>query len=81
MQVGKVLRIQKVPINGSHCVNGTTSVFSTQEKLLWKDYKDLVLSPTKEDAAQLFVEHVMSPLLGSKNVDAGVCHILFLDPN
>lgn len=72
LQIGKVLRIQKIPQNGSYGINGS-SVFSAHELLLWEDYKDLILSPNREIAAQLYLERVMSPLLGSKHVDAGVC--------
>ncbi|XP_031399085.1 inositol-pentakisphosphate 2-kinase-like isoform X2 [Punica granatum] len=66
---GKVLRIQKVPEKESNFIHG--SAFSANERLLWKDHKELVLSPTRDMAAQLYLEHVMSPLLGSKHVDAG----------
>ncbi|XP_031399102.1 inositol-pentakisphosphate 2-kinase-like isoform X4 [Punica granatum] len=67
---GKVLRIQKVPEKESNFIHG--SAFSANERLLWKDHKELVLSPTRDMAAQLYLEHVMSPLLGSKHVDAGI---------
>ncbi|CAM8930841.1 unnamed protein product [Rhodiola kirilowii] len=69
--VGKVLRVQKASTHGS-CVNGS-SVLTRHECLLWKDYKDLLVAPTLEIAAQLYVKHVMSPLLGSEHVDPGVC--------
>ncbi|XP_048129872.1 inositol-pentakisphosphate 2-kinase-like [Rhodamnia argentea] len=69
--VGKVLRIQKAPENETHCSNGSLS-FSKHELLLWKDFEELVQSPTKEIAAQQYAQHVISPLLGSKHVDAGI---------
>ncbi|KAK4745715.1 hypothetical protein SAY87_012027 [Trapa incisa] len=69
--VGKVLRIQKIPEKGSNGITGS-SVFSTHELLLWKDHKDIILSPNRGTAAQLYVERVMSQLLGSKHVDAGI---------
>lgn len=64
--------MQKIPQNGSNGITGS-SVFSAHELLLWKDHKDLILAPTREIAARLYLVHVMSPLLGSKHVDAGVC--------
>ncbi|KAB1227745.1 Inositol-pentakisphosphate 2-kinase [Morella rubra] len=68
--VGKVLRIQKAPRNGS---SGATipTLLSTHEQLLWRDIDGIVSSPNKEIAAQLYVLHVMSPLLGPKYVDPG----------
>lgn len=71
MQVGKVLRLQKASTQGS-CVNGS-SVLTQHESLLWKDYNELLSAPTLEIAAQLYVKHVMSPLLGNEHVDPGVC--------
>lgn len=69
--VGKVLRIQKAPRNGS---SGATipTLLSTHEQLLWRDIDGIVSSPNKEIAAQLYVLHVMSPLLGPKYVDPGM---------
>ncbi|KAA8537591.1 hypothetical protein F0562_027199 [Nyssa sinensis] len=69
--VGKVLRLQKAPRNGSECGDGH-SALTIHECLLWKDTKDLVSAPTREIAEQLYVQHVMSPLLGSEYVDAGI---------
>lgn len=69
--VGKVLRIRKAPENGTQSSNGILS-FSNHERLLWKDFEELVQSPTKEIAAQKYVQHVITPLLGSKHVDAGI---------
>ncbi|KAK4797033.1 hypothetical protein SAY86_029359 [Trapa natans] len=69
--LGKVLRIQKIPEKGWNGIIGSSG-FSAHELLLWKDHKDLVLSPNREIAAQLYVAHVMSQLLGSKHVDAGI---------
>lgn len=69
--VGKVMRIQKAPRNGSPRLRSPTAL-STHERLLWKDIDDIVSSPNKEIAAQLYVQHVMTPLLGSKYVDSGM---------
>lgn len=69
--VGKVLRVHKVSRNGSECENDL-SPFTMHECLLWKDIDDLLLAPTREIAEQLYVQHVMSPLLGSEHVDAGI---------
>ncbi|KAH7862943.1 hypothetical protein Vadar_011357 [Vaccinium darrowii] len=73
--VGKVLRIQKAPRNESPkyvCGSENThSVLTNDECLLWKETEDLVSAPTREIAEQLFVQHIISPLLGSKHVDAG----------
>ncbi|KAJ7966785.1 Inositol-pentakisphosphate 2-kinase [Quillaja saponaria] len=69
--IGKVMRIQKVPRNGSNCVRSPTAL-TAQERLLWGDIEELIASPNKEIAGELYVQHVMSPLLGSKYVDAGM---------
>ncbi|GAB4846568.1 Inositol-pentakisphosphate 2-kinase, variant 3 [Ancistrocladus abbreviatus] len=68
--VGKVIRLQKVPRNGAKYENGHT-VLSKHEHLLWKDTGTMITSPTMEITEQLFVQHVMIPLLGSDYVDAG----------
>ncbi|XP_028087959.1 inositol-pentakisphosphate 2-kinase-like isoform X4 [Camellia sinensis] len=39
---------------------------------LWKETKDLVSAPTREIAKQLYVKHVICPLLGPEYVDAGI---------
>ncbi|CAH9077839.1 unnamed protein product [Cuscuta europaea] len=72
--VGKVLRVQKVPTNGSECQSGHLGL-TMHESHLWKDVKELVSAPTREIAGHFFVQHVMRPLLGAKHVDAGV-HII-----
>lgn len=69
--VGKVLRVQKAPRNGSNSVNGS-EVLTAHECLVWKDFKELVSSASLEIAGQLYVQHVMIPLLGSGHVDAGL---------
>lgn len=66
------MRIQKAPINGSQRARSPTA-FSKYEYLLWGDIGNLVSSSDRDTAAQTFVQRVMSPLLGSKHVDAGVC--------
>ncbi|KAI3464923.1 hypothetical protein Pfo_021586 [Paulownia fortunei] len=69
--VGKVLRLQKVPNNGSECENGH-SALTKQECVLWGKFEGIVSAPTREIAEQLYVQKVMCPLLGSEHVDAGI---------
>lgn len=63
--------MQKASTHGS-CVKAS-SVLTKYECLLWKDYNQLLLAPTLEMAAQLYVKNVMSSLLGNEHVDPGVC--------
>ncbi|KAM7531846.1 hypothetical protein LguiB_035256 [Lonicera macranthoides] len=79
--IGKVLRVQKVARNGSKLDDGPStrskfeggpSILTMYERLLWEEIKDLVLAPTRELAEQEYVQHVMSPLLGSEHVDVGL---------
>ncbi|KAL1351641.1 hypothetical protein HN51_015535 [Arachis hypogaea] len=72
--VGKVMRIRKAPKNSKHGLKSNITV-TAHELLLWKDVNELVSSSEKDIIDQLYVEHVMMPLLGSKYVDAGV-HVL-----
>ncbi|KAK4342499.1 hypothetical protein RND71_038315 [Anisodus tanguticus] len=69
--VGKVLRIQKVPRNGSEDGNGYSGL-TKQECLLWKEVNEIVSAPTREIAQHFFVQHVMCSLLGFEHVDAGI---------
>ncbi|KAI4339894.1 hypothetical protein MLD38_024779 [Melastoma candidum] len=69
--VGKVLRLQKALKGEGNCLNGS-SCLSEHEKLLWRCYEEIVSAPTEGVAGRLFVQHVMSPLLGPKHVDAGI---------
>ncbi|GAB2272711.1 Inositol-pentakisphosphate 2-kinase [Dionaea muscipula] len=69
--VGKVIRVQKVPRDGARYENGN-SVLSKIERLLWEDAGTITTAPTREIAEQLYVQHVMIPLLGSDYVDAGM---------
>ncbi|KAK6115318.1 hypothetical protein DH2020_007587 [Rehmannia glutinosa] len=69
--VGKVLRIQKVPNNGSKSENGH-SALTKHECLLWGEFEGIVSAPTREIAEQLYVKNVMCPLLGPEHVDAGI---------
>ncbi|XP_009792964.1 inositol-pentakisphosphate 2-kinase-like [Nicotiana sylvestris] len=69
--VGKVLRIQKVPRNGSENGNGYLGL-TNQECILWKEVNEIVSAPTREIAQHYFVQHVMCPLLGPGHVDAGI---------
>ncbi|XP_020425159.1 inositol-pentakisphosphate 2-kinase [Prunus persica] len=68
---GKVMRLQKAPVNGSKSMNSPTAL-TVHERLLWKDTEDIVATSNKELACQLFVKHIMSPLLGSTYVDSGM---------
>ena len=65
------MRVQKVPRVGSPGSRSPTAL-SKNERVLWKEIDGIVSCPNKEIAAQLYVDHVMSPLLGSKYVDSGV---------
>ncbi|RXH73242.1 hypothetical protein DVH24_012926 [Malus domestica] len=69
--IGKVMRLQKARINGSKASNSPTAL-TAHELLLWKDMDDIVATSNKELASQLYVKHIMSPLLGSAYVDAGM---------
>ncbi|XWS14544.1 hypothetical protein CRYUN_Cryun35bG0019000 [Craigia yunnanensis] len=69
--VGKVMRIQKSQRNGKNGVNGNGALI-THERLLWQENEELMASPNREIIEQLYVKHVMSPLLGPKHVDAGM---------
>ena len=65
------MRIQKSQRKGKSGVHGSGTL-TTHERLLWRENKELTASPNGETVDQLYVKHVMSPLLGSKHVDAGV---------
>ncbi|GAB2235543.1 hypothetical protein Droror1_Dr00025971 [Drosera rotundifolia] len=69
--VGKVIRVPKVPKSGEGHANGH-SVLSKNERLLWEGADSITTAPTKEIAGQLFIQHVMIPLLGSDCIDTGV---------
>ncbi|KAF7813354.1 inositol-pentakisphosphate 2-kinase-like isoform X1 [Senna tora] len=69
--IGKVMRLRKAPKSGYQKLKICTAL-TEHERLLWKDVGELVSSSSKECAGQLYVEHVMKPLLGSKYVDAGM---------
>ncbi|KAJ7957777.1 Inositol-pentakisphosphate 2-kinase [Quillaja saponaria] len=69
--IGKVMRIQKATRIGSDSVRSPTAL-TGQERLLWGDIEELIASPNKDIAGQLYVKYVMTPLLGSKYVDAGM---------
>ncbi|KAI3504417.1 hypothetical protein L1887_25878 [Cichorium endivia] len=73
--VGKVLRVQKVNRNGTNCEE-VSSDLSIHEGLLWNGDCDLLSAPTREIAEHIYVQHVMSPLLGSNHVDARVFDIM-----
>ncbi|KAK6131240.1 hypothetical protein DH2020_035021 [Rehmannia glutinosa] len=55
--VGKVLRIQKVPNNGSKSENGH-SALTKHECLLWGEFEGIVSAPTREIAEQLYVKNI-----------------------
>ncbi|XVF63811.1 hypothetical protein PTKIN_Ptkin09bG0116600 [Pterospermum kingtungense] len=69
--IGKVMRIPKSQRKGKTGVigNGTLTM---HERLLWGENKELTVSPKRETVQQLYVKHVMSPLLGPKHVDPGM---------
>ncbi|KAI8536926.1 hypothetical protein RHMOL_Rhmol10G0294700 [Rhododendron molle] len=74
--VGKVLRIQKAPgvespRNGNDSED-SHSALANDECLFWRETEDLVSAPTREIAEQLYVQHVISPLLGYEHVDGGI---------
>ncbi|XP_058224769.1 inositol-pentakisphosphate 2-kinase-like isoform X1 [Rhododendron vialii] len=74
--VGKVLLIQKAPRiesprNGYDSEDGHSALMN-DECLLWRETEDLVSAPTREIGKQLYVQHVISPLLGYEHVDAGI---------
>ncbi|XP_044510885.1 inositol-pentakisphosphate 2-kinase-like isoform X2 [Mangifera indica] len=74
--IGKVMRIQKVPRSKTakkqvEGVNGC-SVLERHAQLVWRDNAELLLASNKETLEQLYIQHVMSPLLGPKHVDAGL---------
>ncbi len=60
-----------MPWNGKRGANGYR-VLTANERLLWGEKQELISSTSKETVEQLFVKHVMSPLLGAKFVDPGV---------
>lgn len=67
------MRIRKAPTNGKQGVNGNGE-FTAHELLLWGEIKEpMSSSSTREIVEQLYVKHVISPLLGPNHVDAGVC--------
>lgn len=67
-----MLRLQKARRKEPQCANNKR-VLSNDECLLWKDMLEHVAACSKEIAGQLYMLHVMSPLLGSEHVNAGVC--------
>lgn len=69
-----MIRIQKAPKadKANKAVNGAASVVTSDEKLLWRENKELVSSPNKEVVEQRYVKDVIIPLLGPKHIDPGV---------
>ncbi|XP_052201541.1 inositol-pentakisphosphate 2-kinase isoform X3 [Diospyros lotus] len=74
--IGKVLRIQKAPSNGSprygFDIEDGDLALTEDECLLWREIEGLASAATREIAEHLYVRHVMSPLLGRGHVDAGI---------
>ncbi|CAL0323823.1 unnamed protein product [Lupinus luteus] len=70
--IGKVMRIRKVPRNGSKGVKSSNLALNEHECLVWKDVVELISSSDEEIANQQYLQHVIQPLLGSKFIDAGV---------
>lgn len=76
-KIGKVMRIQKVPRNKKRSQSvDREATLSRHEKLLWSANEELVSASSKETLEQLYTQHIMSPLLGPKHVDAGVCILI-----
>ncbi|KAK8683756.1 hypothetical protein V6N13_039806 [Hibiscus sabdariffa] len=69
--MGKVMRIQKSQRKGKSRVRENEGL-TAHERLLWREYKELMVWPNREIVQQLYVKHVMSPLLGPLHVDAGM---------
>ncbi|XP_022763203.1 inositol-pentakisphosphate 2-kinase-like isoform X2 [Durio zibethinus] len=69
--IGKVMRIQKSQRNGKNEVKGNGAL-TKHEQLVWQENEVLMASPNNEIVDHLYVKHVMCPLLGPKNVDAGL---------
>ncbi|PKA63890.1 Inositol-pentakisphosphate 2-kinase [Apostasia shenzhenica] len=69
--IGKVLRIQKVP-RGQSKLRNEGMFLSSHERLIWRDVEGLAESTSKDIAGQVFMKRVISPLLGSKNIDGGI---------
>ena len=65
-----MLRIQKA---SRKVAPGSEQWLNGHERLIWKDNPDILSSPSKEIAQQMFVQNVMAPRLGSQHIDAGVC--------
>lgn len=65
-----MLRIQKA---SRKVAPGSEQWLNGHERLIWKDNPDILSSPSKEIAQQMFVQNVMTPRLGSQHIDAGVC--------
>lgn len=76
MQIGKVMRIQKAAKRNVSERSSSPTALSMHERLVWKDLEDVVTSSNRELASQLYVKHVMTPLLGPKFVDSGVCMVI-----
>ncbi|KAG6484051.1 hypothetical protein ZIOFF_060845 [Zingiber officinale] len=70
-QVGKVLRIQKIPNKKTLSAHKGLDL-SNHEKLIWKDVGEILESATRDFASRAFIQHVMADLLNSKHIDAGV---------
>ncbi|KAG5538483.1 hypothetical protein RHGRI_019157 [Rhododendron griersonianum] len=71
-----VLRIQKAPRiesprNGNDSEDSHSALMN-DECLMWRETEERVLAPTREIAEQLYVQHVISPLLGYEHVDDGI---------
>lgn len=64
--------MRKITKYGAEYDNGLSGL-SKHECLLWDE---LTSAPSREMAEHLYVKNVLSPLLGTDNVDAGVCVVL-----
>lgn len=66
-----MLRVRKLKKNASE-YEKAPSALSMHECLVWKEVEELLSASTKDIANHLYAQLVMSPLLGSQHVDAGV---------
>nr|DAA64569.1 TPA_exp: inositol-pentakisphosphate 2-kinase 555 [Ricinus communis] len=70
--IGKVMRVPKIERNGTLHFVEDRAVLTEKERLLWREFEELISSSTKEVTGLLYVKHVMCPLLGADHVDPGM---------
>ncbi|KAK1407974.1 hypothetical protein QVD17_39602 [Tagetes erecta] len=69
--IGKVLRVRKLRTNEVEYEKAPPAL-SEHERLIWKEVGELLSASTKDIANHMYARLVLSPLLGSQHVDAGV---------